>query len=136
MIVIGSSLGGFWAHYFANRIGAKGLVMINPVADPAARATVHMGEHYSKKRDKQIVVTEQTVEGYRALEPAPDAGLKSLLLLAEDDEVLDYRDAVATYGENEHTTIVYYKEGSHRLDIKRPDVMSKIRAYVDGLSAA
>lgn len=136
VIVFGSSLGGFWAHYFANRIGAKGLVMVNPVADPAARATAHLGEHYSKKRDKKIVVTQQTVEGYRALEPAENAGIKTLVLLAEDDEVLDHREAAATYGADGNTTIAYYEEGGHRLDLKRPDVISVIRTFVERHSAA
>ncbi len=136
VVVIGTSLGGFWADYFANRIGARGLIMVNPVADPAARATKHLGAHYSKKRDKTVVVTEQTVADYAALEPAADAGIERLLLLCKDDDVLDFREAERRYGALAGTRTVYFDEGGHSLDLARPDVMPVIRAYIEQRFAA
>ena len=131
VIVVGSSLGGFWADYFAKRIGASGLIMVNPVADPAERAAKRLGEHYSKKRDKTVVVTEQTVEAYAGLEQTDDDRIERLILLAKDDEVLDYRDAVTRYGSDETSKVVFFEQGGHSLDLSRPDVMSVIRAYVE-----
>ena len=136
VVVVGTSLGGFWADYFANRIGAKGLIMVNPVADPAERAAKHLGKHYSKKRDKTVVVTEQTVAAYTALEPATDSEIEALLLLCRDDEVLDFQDAARRYGTRKDTKTVYFDEGGHSLDLARSDVMPLIRAYVEARFAA
>jgi hypothetical protein len=37
LIVVGTSLGGFWANYFANHVGARGAILINPVVGAHAR---------------------------------------------------------------------------------------------------
>jgi pimeloyl-ACP methyl ester carboxylesterase len=50
LIVVGTSLGGFWANYFANHVGARGAILINPVVDPQELMRVMQGEHYSERR--------------------------------------------------------------------------------------
>ncbi|MCG8357999.1 MAG: hypothetical protein MI920_20735 [Kiloniellales bacterium] len=131
VIVVGTSLGGYWANYFANRIGADGLILVNPVPDGGAWAARNVKEHYSKKRDQTVVLTEETVEAYRALEAPNNAEVPRLLLVTEDDERLDHREAVSAFGDLRNTEVVAFHEGGHSLDLSRPEVMAVIRAFVE-----
>jgi len=134
VIVVGTSLGGYWADYFANRIGARGVAMINPVTDPDARATRNLGEHYSEKRDKTITVTEATVAAYANLEIDRNPETKQLVVLTKDDAVLDYNIAVEYFQGQENTEIVVFDSGGHHLDLEAHEAMNTILQFIDGLA--
>jgi predicted esterase YcpF (UPF0227 family) len=97
LIVVGTSLGGFWANYFANHVGARGAVLINPVVDPQELMRVMQGEHYSERRQKTFQVAEEAVAAYGTVQPVENPRTDMLVLLTKDDEVLRYQDAVRVF---------------------------------------
>jgi uncharacterized protein len=94
--VIGSSLGGFYATWLAERYGVRA-VLLNPAVRPyellarevRRQRNFHTGEEYE--------FTAQHLAELRALEVVAITPERYLLLVETGDEVLDYRDAVEKY---------------------------------------
>ncbi|MEM7173444.1 MAG: YqiA/YcfP family alpha/beta fold hydrolase, partial [Pseudomonadota bacterium] len=59
--VIGTSLGGFWADYFANRHGIEKVVLVNPAVDPVADLAQFQGAQFSEKRQKHFHVSQEDI---------------------------------------------------------------------------
>ncbi|HYD95626.1 MAG TPA: YqiA/YcfP family alpha/beta fold hydrolase [Noviherbaspirillum sp.] len=97
LTLIGSSLGGFYATWLAERLGCRA-VLLNPAVDPArdldkhvgAATTFHSGEPFEFKREYVGELQALAVE--RITRPE-----RYLLLAATGDEVLDWREMVARY---------------------------------------
>lgn len=94
--VIGSSLGGFYATWLAERYGVRA-VLVNPAVRPyellagevRRQRNFHTGEEYD--------FTAQHLAELRALEVVAITPERYLLLVETGDEVLDYRHAVEKY---------------------------------------
>ena len=95
---IGSSLGGFYATYLAERFGARA-VMINPAVRPYDALASSLGMQTNLYTGEAFEVTHEHMDELRAIAVAritrPD---RYFLLVETGDEVLDYREAVAFYG--------------------------------------
>ena len=98
MAVIGSSLGGFYATWVAERMCCKA-VLLNPAVDPARDLAHYIGEQtaWHDPTEKFFFKTE-FVDELRALEAGP---LKTeenyLAIIAKGDEVLNWRAMSARY---------------------------------------
>lgn len=130
VIVIGTSLGGFWADYAARRAGADAVIMVNPSVKPEETMRRALGEQYSKKRQLSFTVTEAHAAAYAAATPAAPVPTRRLLLLTADDELLDHRVAAEAYAEIEGTETVVFETGGHSLPLARPDVMETLRRFI------
>ena len=94
--LVGSSLGGYYATYLAERHGLKA-ALLNPAVRPYELLEPHVGRQKNFHTGKEYDFTAQHVAELRALEvPAVTPGCY-LLIAARDDEVLDYRRAVERY---------------------------------------
>ena len=118
--IVGSSLGGFYATWLAERFGCRAVV-INPAVDPLKDLEKHVGvttnwhsdEPFEFKRDYIDELAALTVE--RITRPE-----RYLLLAATGDEVLDYRDMLSHYA------------GAHQHVIQGSDhAISEFAQYVD-----
>lgn len=112
----GTSLGGFWANYYAERYGVERVVLVNPVVDPVEQLKQFLGPHYVEKRDETITVTMDDLNKYEDRVSAPEPGLSRLVILSRDDEVLDYRRAKEAYSGPGNTVVVFDK-GGHTVDL-------------------
>lgn len=104
--LVGSSLGGFWARYLAERYAARA-VLINPAVAPQKVVDSLVG----------VRVKNYYTDAFYTLTPACAALLRGLagapvrrherywLLLQTGDETLDYRDAVAHFAGARQTVI-------------------------------
>ena len=98
MAVMGSSLGGFYATWMAQRRGVRA-VLLNPAVDPARDLARHIGEQtYWHDSQERFDFEPQFVDELRAL----DAGHLSeperlMAVVATGDEVLDWREMQARY---------------------------------------
>jgi predicted esterase YcpF (UPF0227 family) len=94
---VGSSLGGFYATYAAERLGARA-VLINPAIRPDEDLRPYRGGQVNLHTGAGFEVTDAHFAALAALRVAritrPD---RYLLLVQAGDEVLDYRQAVAFY---------------------------------------
>jgi uncharacterized protein len=95
---IGSSLGGFYATYLAERFGARA-VMINPAVRPYDALASSLGVQTNLYTGEAFEVTREHMDELRAMAVARITRPDRYFLLAETgDEVLDYREAVTFYG--------------------------------------
>jgi hypothetical protein len=96
--LVGSSLGGFYATHVAERFGARA-VMINPAVRPYDDLEPYLGIQTNLYTGEPFEVTVAHFAELRALRvPRISRPERYLLLVETDDEVLDYREAVAYYG--------------------------------------
>jgi predicted esterase YcpF (UPF0227 family) len=96
-VLVGSSLGGFYATWLAEHHGLRA-VLVNPAVRAPRLLQDYVGVQKNLHTGREYAFTAQHVEELRALETAAITHPERYFLLATTgDEVLDYRDAVALY---------------------------------------
>lgn len=98
MAVVGSSLGGFYATVLAERTGCRAAV-INPAVAPARDLARYIGEQTSfHDPDARFFFRPEFIGELQALLPYPiQRPERYWALMAQGDEVLDWREMVAQY---------------------------------------
>lgn len=95
--VVGSSLGGYYATYLAQRHGVRA-VLLNPAIVPAQDLRAYLGAQQNLYTGERYELTEQHLNELAALEVARIERPELFFLLTETgDELLDYRLGVAKY---------------------------------------
>jgi predicted esterase YcpF (UPF0227 family) len=98
MAVIGSSLGGFYATWLAERRACKA-VLLNPAVHPARDLAKYIGAQSTWHNPaERFFFAPEFVDELRALEVGALAHPERLwALIAKGDEVLDWREMTARY---------------------------------------
>ena len=97
LTLVGSSLGGFYATWLAERYAARA-VLINPAVRPYDDLRAYVGPQTNLTTGETFVVTEAYFDELRALAVTRLAHPRRYWLLVQaGDDVLDYREAVAFY---------------------------------------
>jgi predicted esterase YcpF (UPF0227 family) len=94
--LVGSSLGGYYATWLAEKHGLKA-VLLNPAVRPYELLAGHLGLQRNFHTGETYDFTMRHVDALRALEVGSISPARYLLITATGDEVLDYRQAVARY---------------------------------------
>lgn len=113
MAVVGSSLGGFYATWLAERRGCRA-VLLNPAVDPARDLAAHIGQQTAWHDPQQhFFFRPEFIGELRALQAGPlaDPG-RYLAVMAKGDELLDWREMSARYA-GAHTLLL--EGGDHAL---------------------
>ena len=121
---VGSSLGGFYATHFAERLGVRA-VLINPAITPYVGLEAYLGTQKNLYTGESYQLTRADLEGWRALaveRPDPE---RYLLLLETGDEVLDWREAARKF---EGARTVIRDGGDHTLQ-SFPEHLPRILAF-------
>ncbi len=94
MGVVGSSLGGFYAGWVQHHTGCARAVLLNPAVDPARDLARYIGELASwHDPQDRFFFRPEFIEELRALaSPAPTDPARTLAIVAQGDEVLDWRE--------------------------------------------
>ncbi len=95
-ILVGSSLGGYYAGWLAERYAMRA-VLVNPAVRPYELLHGHVGMQTNLYTGEHYEFTALHAEELRALEQDRVTPARYLLMLETGDEVLDYRQAVARY---------------------------------------
>lgn len=91
--LIGSSLGGYYSIFLANRFDLK-YVLINPAISPQNTLQNHIGMVQSYYDESSFAWTDLHIKDlgeFRVKNPNQE---NCMLLLQKEDEVLDYKDAL------------------------------------------
>ena len=114
LLLVGSSLGGFWARYLAPELNA-GMVLINPGIHPDVELLDVVGPNKNEATGEEYVLSEAEVKALaRCKHPYCDPKVPTLLLLDEGDDLLDYRVAQSYY--RDCGQVIVYPGGSHRFN--------------------
>jgi len=98
MAVAGSSLGGFYATWFAEARGCPA-VLLNPAVDPARDLAAHIGDQTAwHDPSEHFYFQPAYIDELRALTvPAITRPERYFAVIAKGDEVLDWREMVDRY---------------------------------------
>ena len=123
--IIGSSLGGFYATWLAERLNVRA-VLLNPSVDPLINLEKHVGVttnwHSSEPFEFRPDYIDELAELKVARITQPE---RYFLVAATGDEVLDYRDMVAHYpGARQHVI-----EGSDHAISEFPQYVDEVLAF-------
>ncbi len=112
LVLMGTSLGGFWARKLGHEL-SKAWIALNPAIQPSQSLRRYIGANIRFDTGGVFEWTAADCEGYVAEECfTPRADLPGLLILAKDDEVLDYRVAREAAG---GARVVALPRGCHQL---------------------
>lgn len=121
---LGSSLGGFYATYLAERLRCRA-VLINPAITPHIGLVAYLGTQKNLHTGEPYELTRAHLEGWRALLVERIDPERYLLLLETGDEVLDWRDAARKY---EGARMVIRQGGDHTLQ-SFPEHVGRVLAF-------
>jgi predicted esterase YcpF (UPF0227 family) len=128
LAIIGSSLGGFYATWLAERFGCRA-ALLNPAVDPLANLAKHVGVTTNWHSDEPFEFKPEYIDELAALRvPAITQPERYYLLAATGDEVLDYRDMVARYA-GAHGRVI---AGSDHAISEFEDYADAVLAFCDG----
>ena len=125
LAIIGSSLGGFYATWLAERMGVRA-VLLNPSVDPLASLEHHVGVttawHSSEPFEFRREYIDELAELRVGQITSPE---RYFLLAATGDEVLDYRGMVTHYaGARQHVI-----KGSDHAISEFPQYVDEVLAF-------
>lgn len=123
-ILVGSSLGGFYATYFAEKYAMKA-VLLNPSTQPWDTLSSYVGWQKRFCDEEVFEFKPAYIAQLKTLEVEIKHGTY-LVLLQSEDEVLDYSKAQSLY--NTHKVIVEYG-GNHRFE-NLDEYMSMIEKFI------
>jgi predicted esterase YcpF (UPF0227 family) len=129
--IVGSSLGGYYATWLAERIGCRA-VLLNPAIVPLQDLDKHVGVTTQFHSDEPFEFKREYIDELRALAVDPiTRPERYFLIAATGDEVLDYRDMVKHYaGARQHVI-----DGSDHGISEFPDYLDAVLAFC-GIEAA
>ena len=93
---VGSSLGGFYATYLAEKHDAKA-VLINPAVEPHIGLRTYLGRQQNLHSGEPYDLTQAHLAAWARLVVPRISPQRYLLLVETGDEVLDYRKAIERY---------------------------------------
>lgn len=114
LMIMGSSLGGFYAQYLGRQFSDTKVAMINPALGPIETLRDYLGENINFYTQEKYILKQHhldALKSYDILSPCLTE-ISTLLLIDKDDEVIDYQHAVNKYqtcGE-----IILYEGGDHK----------------------
>jgi predicted esterase YcpF (UPF0227 family) len=97
LAIIGSSLGGYYATWIAERIDCR-VVLLNPATHPDRDLVRHLGTQPVYHSDETVEVRPEHLDELKDLRTGPiTRPERYLLIAATGDELLDWREMVARY---------------------------------------
>ena len=114
LMIAGTSLGGFWANYFAQKYQLK-CVIVNPAIKPSETLRKAVPEspipNYNTGELREF--TFENADSYEKYEVPVASGINRTIVLGKNDEVIDYRKTENDY--RDKGKIILTEEG-HRIE--------------------
>lgn len=111
ILLVGSSLGGFYSTYLMARYPGLKAVLINPAVYPQELLPAYLGLNENLYTGEQYQLTQDHMQQLRRLHMAEPACTQNIkVLLQSDDEILDYHRAENYYRQAE---VVVIEGGDH-----------------------
>ncbi|MGD8615654.1 MAG: YqiA/YcfP family alpha/beta fold hydrolase [Gammaproteobacteria bacterium] len=116
LMLIGSSLGGYYAQYLGAHLDAVDrVVLINPALQPQQTLAPYIGRNINMVTGQAFDFSRRDFEALAGYDLAPQVTpAPTLVLLDEGDEIIDYRFATERY--RDAGRVIVYPGGSHRFE--------------------
>ncbi|WP_041642290.1 YqiA/YcfP family alpha/beta fold hydrolase [Azoarcus olearius] len=122
--VVGSSLGGYYATWLAEKYRLRA-VLVNPAVVAPLSLEAYVGEQTNLYTGERFQFTQRHIDELRALEiPRITRPERYWLLVETGDEVLDYRHAVQRYAGAHQTVLEGGDHGFSRWNDYLDDVIA------------
>lgn len=132
LAIIGSSLGGFYATWLAERLGCRA-VLLNPAVNAFQDLDQHVGVSTEYHSDQPFEFKREYIDQLRAMAvPAITRPERYFLIAATGDEVLDYRTMVSHYAGARQRVI----DGSDHAISEFPQYVDEVLAFCLAADAA
>ena len=122
--LVGSSLGGFYATVLTEQTGVRS-VLVNPAITPQEGLRTYLGPQKNLHTGEPYELTEAHLREWEKLYAPRVTPGRYLLIVETDDEVLDYRRAVARYAGAEQRIV---PGGDHSLQ-SFPEHLARILEF-------
>lgn len=109
--LVGTSLGGFWANYFAQKYDLK-CVLINPSLNPSQSIKKYIGENKNYSTGEVRTLTIENANNYKKFEVPLNKSTFRITMLSENDEIIDSKITAKLLKE---TKIYFNKKEGHRI---------------------
>jgi predicted esterase YcpF (UPF0227 family) len=129
LLLVGTSLGGFWAAEMAAVFGCPS-VIINPCYDPTEMLRRHIGENINYKTQEKKIFTTESCESYeniRIQDTLPP--YFPLVLIDLGDTIIDPYLSAEIFEELKWS-VIKYEGGSHRFD-HMVESIEEIKKYLN-----
>ncbi len=133
LVIIGSSIGGFYGQYLAQQFPVTHLIMINPALKPWELLAQLEGEHQNFVTGERYLLTAENIQQTRQYAiRALNNGVPTTLFLDKGDETIDYQVAADLYhGSGE---VLIFEGGDHRFQHMK-EAIAHIKTKILNLSA-
>lgn len=111
-ILIGSSLGGFWAYQFATKYALK-CVLLNPCMHPEVTLRPYIGRVENLYTSEQGDMDERDLKRYSQYRLAGEAA-QCVVLHEKGDELIPYEESVANF--EGRARLILIEGGSHSFE--------------------
>lgn len=130
IIFTGTSLGGFYANYFAQKFDCP-CVLVNPAINPGKSLTRAIGEHRNYDSGLTFELTQQHLDRWTSMADsiADDVnGALINLFVALDDEVIDADQMLAAFPHYHYRKT--FETGGHRFSAHWPEVVEFVETLL------
>lgn len=132
LVLVGTSLGGFWAFEIARYLKVPS-VIINPCHDPANMLIYHLDkEQINYKTGEKGIMTQTVLDSYAQRPMSPDWFYLPLVVLDMGDEVIHSETTALVL---EKCPMIKFEGGSHRFE-HIADAIPFILSYINICSIA
>lgn len=125
LVLVGSSLGGYYATYLAEKLGCRA-VLLNPAVKPPRELEKHIGVTTAYHTDEPFEFRREYIDELKALAveriTRPE---RYFLIAATGDEVLDWREMIGHYPDAKQCVI----EGSDHGIPEFADYVDQVLAF-------
>ena len=112
LILVGTSLGGFYTHYLSKTFGIK-CVLINPSLDPVSTMSKHLGHHTNFATGVQYDLTEADIDQLPKYYHDPsNPRVPTIVCLDMADDVIDPSVALRAFSGS--AQLLTFEGGTHR----------------------
>ena len=126
-VLVGSSLGGYYAIYLAEKYFLKA-VLINPSLKPYKTLKKYTGLQYRFCDKKPFYWKKEYLKELKELKTKPKRG-KYLVLLQSGDEVLNYKKTLKKFKNRPNSKVIVEYGGNHRFE-NLEDYLCTIKNFI------
>lgn len=125
-ILVGASMGGFYAQYFAHLFGLP-VILINPAVNPVGLLKDYLGTYHNPHTGEVVCLDEGYLAQIKSYNVTLNKRENALILLDKGDEVIDFNEAQKQY--RDCAEVLCFDGGNHAFQ-HLAEALPSIRRFI------